>query len=109
MTFTMDEGEYLRVQVSYEGSDAPWDDLTGCTVSMTAAVDYDAAPIFTVAGTLDAAGPDGLIHSCGAVVPRETPVGYYVGTLTITKVEDEQVADGYPQPEPFFLVVKAVA
>lgn len=103
MTFTMDEGEYLRIQADYTGSEAPWDDLSGATVTMTAAVDLDSTPTFTTAGTLDAAGSDGKIHSFGAVVPEATPVGYYVGTLTVTKA-----GDGYPQHEPFYLVVNAV-
>lgn len=102
--FAMDAGEYARATADYSRETAPpWDDLTGATVTLTAKESYSqTTPSFTATGTLDAAGADGKVKSCGAVIPLTAPAGLYEATLTVTKTG----VDGWPQHHPFTLRIR---
>jgi hypothetical protein len=101
---TMDEGEYATATIDLSGLPAPWDDLTGATITLSAENTKTGAAMALVAGALDAAGADGKIHGGYAVIPTAWVAGAYFCTLEVTKV-----GTGWPQKQSFDLDIERVA
>ena len=104
-SLSMDEGEWAEAAFDATGLEAPWDNLTGGTLTLYAERRSPTAAVMTpVAGSLDAAGTDGKVHGAKAMIPTSWVAGRYFCTLTLTKA-----GDGYPQKESFDLTIREVA
>jgi phage protein U len=100
---TMDEGEYATATIDLSGLPAPWDDLTGATITLSAEDKATGTAMALVPGVLDAAGADGKIHGGYAVIPAWTR-GTYFCTLEVVKA-----GTGWPQKQSFDLDIERVA
>jgi hypothetical protein len=101
---TMDEGEYAQATIDLTGLEAPWDDITGATLTLYAHDKTTKTPMTPVTGVLDAPAADGKRHSGYALVPDTWPSSAYFCTLEL-----EKAGDGYPQKQSFDLVIEPVA
>jgi hypothetical protein len=106
----IDEGEAAPIAVDMTGLSAPYDDLTGATITLSA--ERTTQPIATmplIAGVLDAAGADGKIHGGFAMVPLTWITGSYFVTIEVDKIGAPDHDRYWPQKQSVTLDVARVA
>lgn len=107
----IDEGEAAPIALDMSGLAAPWDDLTGGVLTMSAErlSPGSRTTMALVTGELDPAGADGKIHGGKVMVPPSWTPGTYLVTLEVDVPGAADHDEAWPQKQSFEIEIARVA